>query len=209
MSVSEPCDHSLEKLTQDLKTFIQLSISDDEVSLSKWSQEVSSEVKSFCHLKMQCASTECIAYESDCGRCWLQVGTLCGGKVQGKFADKVALCTECAVYQEYVGDDPICNLRELVFTLIHSINLRKKELNDAFREIKTLRGLIPICSSCKKVRDDQGTWNRIETYISEHSEAEFTHSYCNDCLRKLYPDLAEEMIEEIESLGKPEGQGRL
>ncbi len=59
----------------------------------------------------------------------------------------------------------------------------KKEL-----EIKTLRGLIPICAHCKKIRDDKGYWNQIEIYISNHSEAEFSHSICQECLEKYYPD---------------------
>lgn len=63
-----------------------------------------------------------------------------------------------------------------------------KTLETALKEIKTLKGLLPICSSCKKIRDDQGYWNQIETYIEEHSDAEFTHGICPDCVRKLYPD---------------------
>jgi methyl-accepting chemotaxis protein len=63
------------------------------------------------------------------------------------------------------------------------------ELEKALDEIKTLRGIIPICSSCKKIRDDKGYWNRIETYISKHSEADFSHSLCPACVKKLYPDL--------------------
>ena len=62
-----------------------------------------------------------------------------------------------------------------------------RELQDALGKIKVLRGLLPICSSCKKVRDDNGYWNKIEVYISEHSEAEFSHGVCPDCLKKLYP----------------------
>lgn len=62
-------------------------------------------------------------------------------------------------------------------------------LEDALREIKTLRGLIPICASCKKIRDDNGYWNHIESYISAHSEAEFTHGYCPSCIEKLYGHL--------------------
>ena len=201
MPTAKQCDNSAEKLIDDLRTFIRLSLCDDEVSLNKWAQEVSSKVESFCFQRTQCKRTDCLAFESDCGRCWLQVGTLCGGKVQGKFADKFELCTDCEVYQEYVGDDPICNLRELVFTLVHSLNLKKQELREALDDVKTLRGLIPICSSCKRIRDDKGTWNRIESYIAEHSEAEFTHSYCNDCIRKLYPDLADEMIAELGKKG--------
>jgi PAS domain S-box-containing protein len=63
-----------------------------------------------------------------------------------------------------------------------------KNLQDALGQVKTLKGLLPICSSCKKIRDDQGYWKQIEVFISSHSEAEFTHSLCPKCLKKLYPD---------------------
>jgi hypothetical protein len=60
------------------------------------------------------------------------------------------------------------------------------KLQTALSEVKTLSGLLPICSSCKKIRDDQGHWNQLETYILAHSEAEFTHGFCPDCLKSLY-----------------------
>ena len=63
------------------------------------------------------------------------------------------------------------------------------QLKDALARIKTLNGMLPICASCKKIRDDKGYWSQLETYISEHTEAEFTHCLCNDCLKKLYPTL--------------------
>ncbi|MCK4837356.1 MAG: hypothetical protein KAS94_01060 [Desulfobulbaceae bacterium] len=193
---------SLEKLITDIKTFIKLSLDSEEKSIQHWIDEVSDPVESFCYSRMQCNETGCLAYKSECGRCWLQAGTMCGGQIQGKFADKYELCTDCKVYKEYVGNDPVRNLRELVITLVHSLNLRRTELKEALAEVNTLRGLIPICSSCKRIRDDQGTWNRIESYIAKHSEAEFTHSYCNDCIRKLYPDLADEMIAELAAKAK-------
>jgi methyl-accepting chemotaxis protein len=62
------------------------------------------------------------------------------------------------------------------------------ELKEALAEVKQLSGLLPICASCKKIRDDKGYWNQIETYISEHSEAMFTHAICPDCGKKLYPE---------------------
>lgn len=62
------------------------------------------------------------------------------------------------------------------------------ELKQALSEIKTLQGLIPICSICKSIRDDQGYWNRIETYLSEYSDAEFSHSLCPNCARTHYPE---------------------
>lgn len=62
------------------------------------------------------------------------------------------------------------------------------ELQEALDEVKVLSGLIPICASCKKIRDDKGYWNQIESYISEHSEATFSHGICPDCTKALYPD---------------------
>jgi len=67
-------------------------------------------------------------------------------------------------------------------------------LQDALAQVKALSGLIPICSSCKKIRDDKGYWHQVETYVRDHSEAEFSHSICPDCIRKLYPDLADSIL---------------
>lgn len=62
------------------------------------------------------------------------------------------------------------------------------ELKEALASIRTLRGLIPICSGCKKIRDDQGYWNQLEAYIRDHTDAEFSHGICPDCAVKFYPD---------------------
>ncbi len=62
----------------------------------------------------------------------------------------------------------------------------KKMLQEALSHIKTLKGMIPICANCKKIRDDSGYWNQIESYIKDHSEAEFSHSICPECANKLY-----------------------
>jgi HAMP domain-containing protein len=84
-------------------------------------------------------------------------------------------------------------------TLEDEVALRKKsesekehlitELKEAIKQIGTLRGLLPICSYCKKIRDDKGYWNQIESYIQKHSEAEFSHGICPDCAKKHYPDI--------------------
>ncbi len=68
-----------------------------------------------------------------------------------------------------------------------------EDLTDALKNIKTLRGLVPICASCKKIRDDKGYWNEVETYVSQHSEAEFSHGVCPQCLKKQYPAEYERM----------------
>lgn len=65
------------------------------------------------------------------------------------------------------------------------------ELKNALSEVKTLKGFIPICASCKNIRDDEGYWQQIERYIQSNSEAEFSHSICPECAKKLYPELYE------------------
>jgi membrane-associated sensor protein len=69
-----------------------------------------------------------------------------------------------------------------------SLKKEHRELQDALAEIKTLSGMLPICSHCKKIRDDKGYWNQIEAYIRRHSEAEFSHSICPECQEKYYAE---------------------
>lgn len=62
------------------------------------------------------------------------------------------------------------------------------EYQKALADVKTLSGLVPICSSCKKIRDDKGYWNGVEDYVAKHSMAQFSHGICPDCMRRLYPE---------------------
>ncbi len=85
--------------------------------------------------------------------------------------------------------------------VLHNITERKlaeserekviAELKEALARVKQLSGLLPICAACKKIRDDKGYWTQIEAYIREHSEAEFTHGVCPECMKKLYPEYAD------------------
>ena len=63
------------------------------------------------------------------------------------------------------------------------------ELQKALREIKTLRGILPLCSFCKKIRDDKGYWEKVDVYIHKYSQADISHSICPECAKKHYPDL--------------------
>ena len=104
-------------------------------------------------------------------------GTLC----------EVEISTNGAVYQN----------RKLVFCVCRDITERKQaeddrkqliqELQTALAEVKTLRGIIPICTQCKKIRNDDGYWQRVEQYIEERSDVLFTHGICEECAKKLYP----------------------
>ncbi len=89
-------------------------------------------------------------------------------------------------------EDRTRKLSELNFEHSREIGEREK----AETQVKLLRGFIPICASCKKIRDDQGYWTQIEAYISEHSEAEFTHGICPDCIKKLYPSYLDNLDKE-------------
>jgi PAS domain S-box-containing protein len=116
----------------------------------------------------------------------------------------------CEPQKEYEGDinyyivtaKPYYGRNNEILGVIESfqdITARKKlenekgqlitELQESLGKVKLLSGFLPICASCKKIRDDKGYWNQIEGYIRDHSEAEFSHGICPDCAQKLYPDL--------------------
>jgi ABC-type amino acid transport substrate-binding protein len=81
------------------------------------------------------------------------------------------------------------SLRRQVCRKTSQLEVTNEKLTKALAEVKQLSGFLPICASCKKIRDDKGYWNQIESYISQHSEAEFSHSICPECAKKLYPEL--------------------
>lgn len=91
-------------------------------------------------------------------------------------------------YYIYSGriERQILNYRDNLEDLVRE---RTRELHIAMDEVKVLSGFLPICASCKRIRDDEGYWKQIESYISKHSEAEFTHGICPECIKKLYPDI--------------------
>ena len=84
------------------------------------------------------------------------------------------------------------DLEQRVIERTTELSESNAELQKALDEVKTLRGIIPICSNCKKIRDDQGFWKQIELYIMAHSEAEFSHGICQECAKKLYPEFVDE-----------------
>ncbi len=87
----------------------------------------------------------------------------------------------------------------MAFLLANSQRLEEEladseaELTARLAEIKVLRGMLPICASCKSIHDGHGHWEKIESYVQRHTEAEFSHSICPDCVRRLYPDYAHAM----------------
>lgn len=92
----------------------------------------------------------------------------------------------------------IKNFREIIESQLELIYMnttlgeKNKSLSDYLEEIKILRGIVPICSFCKKIRDVEGNWSEVEAYISEHSDAQFSHSFCPECGKIHYGDLLED-----------------
>jgi GAF domain-containing protein len=102
-------------------------------------------------------------------------------KLLQALADSTAVALEnVQVYQE---------LEQRVRSRTAQLQQSVDQLRQALREIKTLRGLIPICAHCKSIRDDAGYWHRLERYLTLHTEAEFSHGICSDCLAQHYGDL--------------------
>ncbi len=121
-----------------------------------------------------------------------------GSEWQGEFHNKKK---NGELYWESAIISPIMDVNGIVTHFLavkEDITLRKEaeaereklinELKTALAEVKTLSGLIPICASCKKIRDDHGYWQQVESYIQKYSDAKFTHGLCPDCMIKFYPD---------------------
>ncbi len=84
-------------------------------------------------------------------------------------------------------------LKDLNENLEVRVQERTADLKKALGDVKTLSGLLPICSGCKKIRNDSGYWQQIESYLSDHSNADFSHGICPDCMQRLYPDLYDKL----------------
>ena len=73
--------------------------------------------------------------------------------------------------------------------LTRELNKKNAHLQDALDHVKTLQGVLPICMHCHQIRSDQQMWEKLEAYLSEHSEVKFSHSICPECAEKYYPDM--------------------
>ncbi len=99
------------------------------------------------------------------------------------FVNKLKLIIKQRIQLQHISEK-----HELLEKYNDTIASQNDELKDAITKVKLLSGFIPICASCKKIRDDKGYWNQVEEYITKHSMAEFTHGLCPECVEVLYPD---------------------
>jgi PAS domain S-box-containing protein len=155
--------------------------------------------KSFCLSLDNIIGKECfkVTHNVD-SPCWL-TETNCPVKVAFQLKEKTRAIHQHihagkAVLEEVIAF-PLFDKQGDVKLIVEELNdvtelIQSKEIIEHLkREINTLRGIIPICAACKKVRDDKGYWQQVETYVRDRSEAEFTHSICPECLDTLYPGL--------------------
>jgi CheY-like chemotaxis protein len=111
--------------------------------------------------------------------------------------EKLALQVVQEGAQDYLVKGEV-NTTLLVRAIRYAIEREKllKNLREALEQIQTLKGLIPICASCKNIRDDKGYWHKVEAYIRQHSGVEFSHGICPECMMKLYPELVKNLPQE-------------
>lgn len=107
--------------------------------------------------------------------------------------------------QDYLVKGRI-NTSQLIRSIRYAMERQKliTELEKRLKEIKTLRGLLPMCAWCRNIRDDKGYWTNLEAYIREHSDATFTHGICPKCMKKVTPELYDEIQRENSDLREKE-----
>ncbi|HEY5479466.1 MAG TPA: hypothetical protein VIJ84_07630, partial [Gaiellaceae bacterium] len=131
-----------------------------------------------------------------------------GGRMARRFAPLALLSPILIGAQTALYDHPIGHaIAAVVVTAAMVITLitGASALDRAEAQRKTLRGLLPICSHCKRIRDDAGYWSQVESYVARYSEAEFSHSLCPSCLLEFYPEHAETIVSELEQSGLASG----
>ncbi len=175
-------ESSVQSVIDNLRAMIELSNLEKEVPWQQWIESTVHKREIRCWEKTNCGKTTCPAYQSECGRCWLIAGTLCACEVTGEKARKIESCLKCEVFQGAIAADPAVELQELLIILVYNLRENRRRLAETRKEVRLLEGLLPICAACKKIRDSEQRWHPLESYIHDHSMAEFSHGLCPDCL---------------------------
>ncbi len=128
MNNSALLSKQFDKILDDLRQFVDLSVSEDTKSWNEWVSTYSSEVTNSCWEVNDCSEYLCPAYKEPNSRCWITAGTLCGGEEQGEILTKYPSCKECPVYRKAVYADPMTELQEHLVVLMHSLRRKHEEL---------------------------------------------------------------------------------
>jgi hypothetical protein len=158
---------------------------------------------------LRMSKTGRILYANEAGKTVLwALGWQEGDLISGEWMDRLATCLQTgardhfeAAFEGRVYSFLIVPLPQVAYANFYGTDTTARkaaeiererlieELQDALAKVKTLSGLVPICSWCKKIRDDQGFWNQVEVFLQNHSDAVFTHGVCPDCLKKWEAEL--------------------
>ena len=125
-----PLKQSFEKIRNDLSHFIDMSQQEDEKTWLDWITSITTKIETKCWERKNCNNSKCPAYKNTCGRCWIIAGTMLPGEVHCDFAKKYESCKACEVYQDAVCQDPITEIEEHLFVLVHSLRQRQQELKE-------------------------------------------------------------------------------
>jgi diguanylate cyclase (GGDEF)-like protein len=123
-------NQSLEGITASLRSFIALSLGEDDRTWGDWIASVGGEVEIRCWEKKNCRNTDCPAFKSECGRCWLLAGSLCGCSRPESKRPGMDNCCACEIYQANVCRDSLCEIQEQIITLVHNLRSRQLELKE-------------------------------------------------------------------------------
>ncbi len=129
MTERDKLSTSLDGITTSLRSFIELSLKEDDKTWGDWISSVAKDVEVRCWEAKDCQKTDCPAYKSECGRCWLIAGSLCGSGVR-LGPDGTTSCVECEIYKTNVSKDPCSEIQEQIITLVHNLRSRQIELKE-------------------------------------------------------------------------------
>lgn len=122
--------NSLDEITSSLRSFIGLSLRKDDKTWSDWIDSIAKKIEVKCWEEKSCKKIGCLAYESECGRCWLIAGSLCSSNGAAKGPDGTTSCIDCDIYLTNVSRDPYSEIQEQIITLVHNLRSRQIELKE-------------------------------------------------------------------------------
>ncbi len=130
VAITAKLDESLDGITASLRSFVELSLQEDDKTWGEWIAAIAGQVEVRCWEKKDCQNSDCPAYKSECGRCWLLVGSLCGANREGGDSSAPHNCRECEIYLANVCKDSLIEIREQIITLVHNLRSRQQELRE-------------------------------------------------------------------------------
>ncbi|MBU0486068.1 MAG: GGDEF domain-containing protein [Proteobacteria bacterium] len=128
MSSKDKLQKTLDDITSSLRSFLELSVKEDDKSWSHWISSVAREIKIRCWQKNNCSNRDCPGYKNECGRCWLINGTLCAQTHPA--GGRHTSCCDCEIYRANVGKDPVSEIQEQIITLVHTLRVKQLMLKE-------------------------------------------------------------------------------